>query len=127
MSATVNTRTIDWQAIAGTVYGGTLDVTNGVLTADWANIPSYNGETLPGRWISDRDVYAPGTTPTIGAQVVYELATPVTYQLTPQEIQTLKGANNIWADTGDVTVEYLASGGANADLLKLAVTFAMKK
>ena len=38
----------------GTVYGGTLDVTAGVLTVDRANIASYSGETLPGKWISDR-------------------------------------------------------------------------
>ena len=35
-------------------------------------------------------------------QVVYLLATPITYQLTPQEIRTLLGANNVWADTGDI-------------------------
>lgn len=41
-------------------------------------------------------------------QVVYELATPVTYQLTDLEvIKTLKGVNNVWADTGDVEVTYL--------------------
>ena len=93
---------------AGTVYGGSLNVTTGVLTVDRAQIASYNGETLPGEWISDRDVYAQGTTPTTGAQVVYELATPITYQLTPQEVRTLLGTNNIWADTGDVTVGYKA-------------------
>lgn len=93
---------------AGTVYGGTLDLVNGTLTVDRAQIASYNGETLPGEWISDRDVYAAGTTPTTGAQVVYELATLITYTLTPQEIRTLLGTNNIWADTGDVTVGYKA-------------------
>ena len=42
-------------------------------------------------------------------QLVYELATPVTYQLTNQQvIALLKGSNNIWADTGDVALEYPA-------------------
>ena len=41
-------------------------------------------------------------------QVVYPLATPYTIQLTPQEIKTLLGNNNIWADAGDVTVTYPA-------------------
>ena len=127
MSATVNTRTIDWQVIAGTVYGGTLDMTNGVLTVDRANIASYSGEALPGEWISDRDVYAPGTTPTIGAQVVYPLATPITIPLTATEISTLQGENNVWADSGDVTVEYLASGGTDPNLMKLAVAFMGRK
>ena len=34
--------------------------------------------------------------------VVYELATPTTIQLTPQEVTTLLGENNISADTGSV-------------------------
>lgn len=99
---------ISWADEAGTVYGGTLDVTNGVLTVTDGNIASYNGETLPSTWISDRDVYAVGTTPTTGAQVVYKLATPQTYQLTPQAVLTILGQNNIWADTGDVEVAYCA-------------------
>ena len=33
-------------------------------------------------------------------QVVYELATPITYHLTPQEIETLKGQNNFIAEDG---------------------------
>lgn len=37
---------------------------------------------------------------------IYELATPITYQLTPQEIETLIGVNNIWADTGDIAVSF---------------------
>jgi len=83
-------------------------VVRGTLTVDRAMIASYAGETLPGEWISDRDVYAAGTTPTTGAQVVYQLSTPITYTLTPQEIRTLLGENNLWADTGDTTVEYRA-------------------
>ena len=42
-------------------------------------IPNYTGESLPGRWISDRDVYsdfAPTAQPSSGAQVAYEKATP---------------------------------------------------
>ena len=45
----------------------------------------------------------------IGAYAVYDLATHIVYQLTAEEvISTLKGLNNIWADTGDITVEYHA-------------------
>ena len=95
---------VDWSAQAGTVYGGTLDVVTGVLTVDMVNIPSYNGETINEPWLSSMDAYAAGTTPTIGAQVVYTLATPLTYQLTPQEVSTLTGQNNVWSDSGDVSV-----------------------
>lgn len=39
-------------------------------------------------------------------QFVYDLAEPLTYQLTAQQIDFLLGQNNIWADSGDVSVEY---------------------
>lgn len=39
--------------------------------------------------------------------LVYPLATPVEYDLTPQQILPLLGVNNIWNDTnGDTTVKY---------------------
>lgn len=41
-----------------------------------------------------------GNPPT--GQLVYELATPLTIQLTPTAVNSLMGVNNIWADTGDV-------------------------
>ena len=90
----------------GTRYGGTLDVVSGVLTVTDGYIASYNGETLPSTWISDRDVYAEGTTPTTGAEVVYKLATPTEVSLTPTEITTLYGNNVIWADSGDMAITY---------------------
>jgi hypothetical protein len=37
-----------------------------------------------------------------GIQVVYELATPQTIQLTPTAVNSLLGTNNLWADSGDV-------------------------
>jgi len=43
-----------------------------------------------------------------GQTAVYPLATPVTYQLTPQEIKTLLGANNIWSDAGNTAITYPA-------------------
>lgn len=38
-----------------------------------------------------------------GQTLVYPLATPVTYQLTPTEIRSLLGLNNVWADCGAIT------------------------
>lgn len=98
--------TVSWQAEAGTVYGGTLDVTLGKLIVTHANIASYDGEELPGEWICDRAVYAPDTTPPTGSQVVYELATPLEHTLSSTEIQLLIGQNNVWADCGDITVTW---------------------
>jgi hypothetical protein len=52
-------------------------------------------------------------------QVVYELATPTEITLTPTEVKTLLGQNNIWADSGNVytsisteNVTYKITGGA---------------
>lgn len=43
-----------------------------------------------------------------GMKLVYPLATPVAYQLDPVVIASLLGLNNIWADTGDADVIYVA-------------------
>ena len=154
-----------------TVYGGTLDVTTGVLTVnkvalmfngseDWASVTA-NGHTrqrVNSVLIGIKQITGGGQTPnlisdryptktpnatyagTVGItnqqnsadlyimdnrydyvdsasdyktwlstnnlKVVYELAEPVTYQLTPTEVATLLGDNTIWADTGDVSVTY---------------------
>jgi hypothetical protein len=103
---TGTTYPIAFPSEAGTVYGGELDVTSGVLRATYANIASYAGETINEPWISSMDKYVAGATPTTGAQVVYPLTTPRTYQLTPTEVTTLLGVNNVWADTGDVKIWY---------------------
>ena len=41
-----------------------------------------------------------------GQTIVYKLANPITYQLTPQQITSLLGTNNILADAGTVTVTF---------------------
>ena len=43
-----------------------------------------------------------------GVKLVYELAQPLTYQLTPTQIQTLLGDNTVWADAGSVSLTYAA-------------------
>lgn len=45
-----------------------------------------------------------------GVKFVYELATPIEVQLTPQEIETLLGINNIYADTGDTSLQFAKIG-----------------
>lgn len=158
------TYTVDWTTEAGTVYGGTLDVTSGVLTVDrtsvgmnmltWYHASGSGYDYMytsisTAHTVDNADVnmmssiYAvvpfsergTHTTPILTfdsanhilqarntgysdasafttslseAQLVYELATPQTYQLTPTEVTTLLGLNNIWADTGDVEVDYRA-------------------
>ena len=88
-----------------TIYGGTVDAVTGAGSKTWGYIASYNGEPLPGEWISDRDVYSSGTTPATGAQVAYKLATPQPIQATGgQSLPALPGTNTVYTDADSVTV-----------------------
>ena len=146
--------------LGDTIYGGTLDVTTGVLTVKWSmadlgslswqmgsnsgygqffyssisgkatgttNVLSDRYETKArGDWTADTDYAIAGNSGTSqiyikdsryssasdfktamsGIYVCYPLATPTTVQLTPTEVEAiLNSQNNVWADTGDVTVE----------------------
>lgn len=170
-----NVTAISWQSEAGTVYGGSLDVTTGVLTVDWFGVKPTD-LTLDGystgsssvcyrvnlvnnaisvSLISDKRgaksnmstentayfgvmrpnecdvncfaitqagnkiaIYDTDTTLT-QAQfetkysdmfIIYPLATPVTYQLTPTQISAIVGTNNIFTDTnGNTSVVYACS------------------
>ena len=74
-------------------------------------IASYSDESLPGGWISSHDVYAAGTTPTTGAQVVYELAEPTTETLSPiAPIAPQPGVVNIFTDADTLSATITGSG-----------------
>ena len=108
---------VSWQTEAGTVYGGTLDLVSGVLTA-YPYYASYNGETLIGPWVSSMDEYIEGRTPTTGAQVVDFGGTPTTYQLDPVQVALLIGEqNNIWNNV-DITELKLAEVTLDEDQLQ---------
>ena len=88
-----------------TIYGGTVDAVTGAGSKTWGFIASYNGESLPGEWISDRDVYAAGTTPTTGAQVAYKLASPEPFQATGnQPLPAVAGLNTVYTDGDSLDV-----------------------
>ena len=148
---------------AGTVYGGTLDVTSGMLTVTWASVDistlgwyaaasgygfqrfttsltskangnsnmlcsryktmiSADGSAQENYSIKGNNtanyIYArDDSCATVdafnaansGVPLVYELAQPVSYQLTATEVRTLLANNNIWSDTGSVaSCEYRA-------------------
>ena len=89
-----------------TVYGGVLDVTSGKLKP-CIEYPSYNGETLSGRWLSSEATYIEGTTPPTGSQVVSLDDYGTDIDLTPKVISAIVGTNNVFAGCGDIAVEYL--------------------
>ena len=157
---------VSWQDEAGTVYGGNLDLTTGVLTVTYTRvnlgdcswIPSetndpnirrmkstdivglvdlsartdllcscYDVKTATETYtrntgvsidgsgnimIYDPDYNQPSSAPAFttamaGQYLIFKLATPVTYQLTPVQVQALLGVNNVYNDTnGDTEVKY---------------------
>ena len=92
-----------------TIYGGTVDAVTGMGSKEWGYIASYNGEALPGEWISDRDVYAAGTTPTTGAQVAYKLATPEPFKVTQISIPSLGSENTFFTNGENLDIIYKVS------------------
>ena len=45
----------------------------------------------------------------VGDQLIcFGLAEPYTIQLTPQQLYTLRGINNVWSSTGATTLSYIA-------------------
>lgn len=147
-------------SLGSTIYGGTLDVTNGVLTVDKGYVDlgsldwtydsgvgrfqatisdkrtdvalrteqfmcsAYQSMTdgRPVAQVADGSIYNAQGNPYIyvhdsrftsasafkiwvsGYQLVYDLATSQTVTLTPTQVQTVLGQNNIWADSGTVEV-----------------------
>lgn len=158
------TTTLSWQTEAGTVYGGSIDLTSGVLTVthkgvdlgdltwtanandsytfngdlpltsvngnylesicssypvynsndvilhDYGISISYNGAKVftKNKDYPNSDVNA-FKTASQGVMLVYKLATPLTYQLTPQTIKLLENNNTIFSDTGDTNLTYVVS------------------
>lgn len=86
-------------------YGGTVNLTDGTGEVTWGFIASYNGESLPGQWISDRDVYVQGETPSIGAAVAYQLATPTPFKIDSLSIPAPTSPATAYSTAGEITVE----------------------
>ena len=79
-----------------TVYGGYWWTDKDDFIVPYGHIASYAGEGLVGRWWSDRDVQDGSNSPTIGAEVVYELATPQTIQIGIIEWPTTTGVRTVY-------------------------------
>ena len=109
---------IDIPAAIGTMYGGNIDVKTGTIEV-CPYYASYNGETLVGEWLSDRDVYDPNATPTIGAQVVNLGGSTTQYTFTPLTIATSLGVNNIWTNAGQIKKIIYASSTTIEDKIKI--------
>lgn len=89
-------------AATGNLYGLKFDPIKGKIWKITEYIASYNGETLPGHWLSDRDIYIEGTTPQTGAEVVYWLADEdiVEYDCMPMTIPLNYHENYFFIENG---------------------------
>ena len=96
------TYTFNVPAAAGSLYGLEFDPIKGKLWKVTEHIASYNGETLPGHWLSDRDTYLEGTTPQTGAEVIYRLADEdiIEYDCTPMVIPLNYHENYFFIENG---------------------------
>lgn len=101
----------DWrlESFPSGYFGGYFDAIRGRLVNQWIEIPSYAGEELPAEWMSSLDLYAAGTTPTLGAQVFYRAAgTGEVYQVQPWDVRTLQGDNVLTWSGGNLDITYTA-------------------
>ena len=75
---------------------------------DWLNIyPGQNWLYIKINGLSTKDEYKTWLASN-NLQVVYTLATPLTYQLTPTQVELLIGQNNVWSDSNEaVTLTYV--------------------
>lgn len=85
-----------WTRIAGLTIDNAVGVVNGTTIRF-----SYSTLSAVADWKSWLN--------TNNTAVVYELAEPIVYQLSGQDIVTLLGQNNVWADTGDMACGYVAN------------------
>lgn len=86
------------------IIGGKIGASSVVVNDYNISIENIEGghrlKIKRGSEIQNLDVMDGATDP----QVVYELATPTTIQLTPQEIAALEGLNTLYSSTGDTEV-----------------------
>ena len=113
----------------GSVDMGTLawsSTTNNRFVADLNDVISISGDFVDfmcemftprasiengSIWINNKKIYVVDTTHSTttdftnfvnGKKIVYPLATPTTYNTQPTAIKSLRGVNNVYANTGDV-------------------------
>lgn len=103
-----NGTSIAWDVLRKGYVGGYLRVAE--LTTFWG-LPDSTVAT----WLDFLKAQAAAGTP---VQILYELETPITVQLTPQEILALAGTNTVYSDTGDTTVKGKGDGVAMVEELK---------
>lgn len=109
MTTAQSTLKLRGNGICNMYIGGAENTDGGI----WVS----NSQAIPLIRIKDTAHFTSSSTPTdiktflTGGQAVFELYQPTTIQLTPTEVKTILGQNNIFADTGDIDLKYLETIG----------------
>lgn len=105
-------------AYEASTINGMSSLGNGKIVHNAQSISSSSGTIAirDTRFSTAADFKASLTTP---LQIVYELATPQTIQLTAEEVYLLYGYNTLFGDCGDISLTYDASGIIHIDEAKL--------
>ncbi len=103
--------------LTGTIKRGTVGWLTDLICSQYKTTSGINADCTISEYASTGYVYIRDTGYTdaalfkaamSGVQLVYPLAAPFEIALTPTEVSTLLGTNNVWADAGDVSVNYRA-------------------
>jgi len=100
------------------ILGGVVTISEEgpIQVQNWWNHDTYTGQTLPGEWMSDRDVYAPGTLPTIGADIVWKRASPVNLTGVEMSLAAFGGYNKVTGDGCEAVIaQYVADTKSYVD------------
>ena len=108
IGTTTNTITEDFSNSIGVIYSGSYNVLTGAVEK-CSYYSSYNGESINGTWMSDRDVYEIGALPTIGAEVAEIGGNTTSYTINSHIIPLSVGVNTIEIDSNTLSIEYYAT------------------
>ena len=95
--------------IACSCYARTGETPNGIMPN--YSIYNHNNFAATNNIIirDDRYTSVDALLENVGSQIVcFGLENPYTIQLTPQQLEMLKGTNNVWFDCGDTSLVYVA-------------------
>lgn len=95
-------------SIANTPYGISQNTGQRLVL----NLPNISTTADANAWLVANETH-----------VLIELATPLTYQLTPTQVAVLTGTNNVWSTGDSVSVTYTKDTGSQATLSGAIVTF----
>lgn len=72
----------------------------------WSGYTGYAQLCVPGTFTTGDEVNAWAASQEVPIQALWELSVPLTYQLTPVEINSFLGVNNFWADSGKTLLDF---------------------